>query len=1177
MKIKFLRLIKMLSKFIVYGMILQTAFYTVILASEGKAQRKNVKEVEVTVKSDYKSLNTFFKDIERQTGFKFAYSDQNVRNDRINGNLKPGKRNFYDVLLELSEINRLKFKQINNSISVDSYRPEKSGEKQVFELAQPVTITGRVTSDDSPDGLPGVNVVIKGTSSGTVTDINGYYTIDVPSGESVLVFSSVGYVLEEVAVGNRSVIDMFLIPDITALDEIVVVGYGSQKKENLTGAVATLDAETFEARPVQNAAQMLQGTVPGLNISQSAGGSLENRPTVNIRGLGTIGEGSSGGPLILIDGMEGDLFSINPQDIESVSVLKDAAASSIYGSRAPFGVILITTKKGEEGKAQINYNNSFRVSKPMLLPDMMNSFDFATYFNDASTNGGGGLYFDDERMQRIKDYMDGKITETTIVDPNNSEIWFQGYSGGNANVDWFDALFRDQAFSQEHNLSMSGGSEKIQYYVSGQFLDQDGLMVFNRDFFKRYTATAKINAELTDWASIGYNTRYIREDYERPSFLTNSLFQDLARQGWPVVPLYDPNGYLFSSPSPALKLRDGGRDIHQNDWLYQQLQLTLEPVKNWKIFAKVNYRSRNNFRHWDIQRTYNHDVNGDPYVYDKTSYVHEDAYRENYNNNSIYTEYSKYIDGGHFFKIMAGFQSELNKFRDLSVQRDGIIVPELPVLDLTSGTDIDGKAVTPFVSGQYQNWSTVGYFGRLNYDYNERYLLELNLRYDGTSRFRADSRWLWSPSVSAGWNIAKENFWKPLTGLVSTFKLRGSYGELGNQNTTNLYPTYVTLPVVASNGTWLVDGIKPNTATAPGLVSQSLTWETIRSWNAGVDLALFSGNITTSFDYYTRFTDNMVGPAPELPLVLGTEVPKTNNTNLKTYGFDWELAWNGQLNSETNLSVRFLLSDAQTEILEYPNPTGSLDKYRKGQKVGEIWGYETTGIAKSQDEMNEHLASLPNGGQNSLGSQFSAGDVMYKDINGDGKIDPGSNTVGDHGDLKVIGNTTPRYRMGLDLGATWKGFDFRAFFQGVLKRDYFQDSYYFWGAGEWGIWWSSGLEAHKDYFRADADHPLGQNLDAYYPRPLFGANAAKNQQVQTKYLQDASYIRLKNLQIGYTLPASLTERLALSKVRFYVSGENLFTITQMSEIFDPETIGGGWGGAVYPLSKVYSAGLSVNF
>jgi len=387
----------------------------------------------------------------------------------------------------------------------------------------------------------------------------------------------------------------------------------------------------------------------------------------------------------------------------------------------------------------------------------------------------------------------------------------------------------------------------------------------------------------------------------------------------------------------------------------------------------------------------------------------------------------------------------------------------------------------------------------------------------------------------------------------------------------------LNIPIGTNNSSWLINGTQSNTANAPGLVSQLLTWESIRSWNVGLDFALLSGKLTSSFDYYVRFTDNMVGPAPELPVILGTPVPSTNNTDFKTSGFEWELAWNEQFNNGLQTNVRFVLSDAKTTIVNYPNPTGSLTSYVSGRPMGEIWGYETVGIAKSEDEMNAYLASLPNGGQNALGSQFSAGDIMYKDINGDGKIDPGANTIDNHGDLKVIGNSTPRYLIGLDLGASWKGIDVRAFFQGVLKQDYFQNSYYFWGASTGGIWWSTGLEEHKDYFRADPDNPLGQNLDAYYARPLFGAIAGKNQQVQTRYLQDASYIRLKNLQIGYTLPTELTKKIAVNRVRIFFSCENLFILSNMLKIFDPETISGGWGGNVYPLSKIYSFGLNVNF
>lgn len=410
--------------------------------------------------------------------------------------------------------------------------------------------------------------------------------------------------------------------------------------------------------------------------------------------------------------------------------------------------------------------------------------------------------------------------------------------------------------------------------------------------------------------------------------------------------------------------------------------------------------------------------------------------------------------------------------------------------------------------------------------------------------------------------------------------MRTSYGILGNQNTTDYYPTYVQMPTSTGTGDWLLDDARTNTSSAPGLVSQSLTWERIKTWNTGVDLSLFDGQLTSTIDYFIRKTNQMVGPAPQLPNTLGTDVPNANNTNLKTNGWEFSLGWRDNLPNGVTYSVKALVWDYKSEVTKYPNTTGSLDTYVQDQMLGAIWGYETVGIARSQAEMDDHLASLTDGAQSALGSQWAAGDIMYKDLNGDGKINNGSNTTGDPGDLKVIGNSTPRYLFSLDLNASWKGFDIRAFFQGVGKRDYFNNSYYFWGAYDWGIWWSTGFTEHKDYFRADESSPLGQNLNSYYPRPLFNG---KNHQVQTKYLQNAAYIRLKNFQVGYTIPASVLKKVKIGNVRIFFSGENLWTLTSLSSIFDPETIDGGVdnnsvvSGSVYPLSKVYSTGVSINF
>ena len=1058
---------------------------------------------------------------------------------------------------------------------------------------QKKSITG-IVKDSNGDPLIGANVKIKGTTNGTVSDVNGSFTLDNVSQGSTLIISYIGMNDKEVVVDNASSFQVTLSENTVGMNEVVVIGFGTQKKVNLTGAVGIASAKDLESRPVQNAVQALQGIVPGLNITQNQGQvDLGTSPSINIRGTGTIGQNSNASPLILIDGMEGDITAINPQDIESISVLKDAASSAIYGSRAPFGVILVTTKRGNSGKVSINYNNAFKWNSPTLLPQMMDSYTFAQYFNAASENSGSGAYFTDEWLQRIKDFQAGKLVNPANGLPMTSIAMgnrWGDYDGGNDNIDWYKALYKSSVPSEEHNLSISGGNESTQYYVSGNFMNQGGFMRFGDNSFNRYTATGKITTKLAPWASISYNSRWIREDYVRPSSMTSSLYSDLARQGWPTLPLYDPNGFLLSAPSFALSLRDQGNDKTQEDWLYQQAQLIIEPVKGWKTTGELNYRTDDQFRHWDVQETYNHDISGNAVPYNTSTSVNEQAYRATYLNPNLYSEYSKSVNDNNF-KILVGVQSEFYNYRDLSADRQGIIVPSLPTLHTTSGTDASGTAQPPSVDGTYQKWANVGFFGRLNYNYKERYLFEANLRYDGASRFRQDHRWTTSPSVSVGWNIASESFWKSLEEYVNGFKLRASVGTLSNQNNPNYYPTYVILPVGTSNGTWLINGAKPNTAGAAGLVTSSLTWEQIQTWNIGTDLSLFKNRLAASFDIFTRYTNNMMGPGVDLPAILGTPVPTSNNTNLKTNGFELQVSWSDRLSNGFAYSIKASLANSKTIVTKYPNPTGSLPTYDwnngtqttyfNGEVLGDIWGYTTIGIAKTDQEMIDHLNSLPKGAQDAIGSNWKAGDIMYADINGDGKIDGGANTVSDHGDLKVIGNSTPQFPISLDLSASWKGFDLRGFFQGILKRDFFSSSYYFWGASSWGIWWSTGLVQQENYFRGDPNDPMGQNLNSYYPRPLFDG---KNQQVQTRYLLNAAYLRLKNLQIGYTLPLSFTQKAGIQKLRFYLSGENLVTFTKMPKMFDPETINGGntgnnqiSEGNVYPLSKVIACGLSITF
>lgn len=1042
-----------------------------------------------------------------------------------------------------------------------------------------VKVKGRVV-DSSGEALIGVSVLLKGGATGTVTDLNGEFSLEIPKG-GTLVLSYIGFKKMEI-VADSETLDITMREETRTLDEVVVVGFGTQKKVNLTGSVGVVDSEALEARPITNLSQGLQGVVPGLQVSFTSG-ELNQTGSINIRGTGTIGDGSSGSPLVLIDGMEGDLNTINPQDVENISVLKDAAASSIYGSRAPFGVVLITTKSGSQGKAKINYNNNFRWVSPIVVPDILDSYSFAAYYNEAALNNNGGARFDEATMQRILDFQSGVLTDPVPVNADGVN-WADSWTKGNANTDWYDAIWQQNAFSQEHNLSVSGGTDKMNYYVSGNFLDQSGLLKVNQERFKRMSTNAKLNVHLAKWARLNVGFRFTRTEYGKPTKLGTNFFEDMPRQTWPVLPIYDSNGYLFGNSNPILALQDGGRTTSQTDNLYQQFGLVLEPIKNWVTHIDFNYRSKRYNWHEATYYTYVHNALGEATINSKgnTSGVRENTENTDYINLNAYSEYSFNLNDVHHFKAMAGFQMEHNKWHTFSGGRQGIIVNGYDEIDVTTGTNYNGNPVTPTIGGSTTRWATAGFFGRINYDYEGHYLAEVNLRYDGSSRFRSDKRWNLFPSFSLGWNVARENFWEPLSDVVNMLKLRGSYGELGNQNTTQPYPTYQVLSIKTSAGTWLQNGNKPNITEMPSLISSTLTWERIKSWNVGLDWGVLNNRLSGSFDYFVRKTTDMVGPAPTLPEILGANVPKTNNTDLKTYGFELSLTWKDRLKSGFGYSATFLLSDSQTKILSYPNPNLNIGTYTAGHLTGEIWGYETIGIAKSQEEMDAHLSTLPNGGQDKLGTNWGAGDIMYADLDKNGKIDPGSNKYDDHGDLKLIGNSTPRFQFGIDLNADWKGFDVRAFFQGVMKRDYWPttSNSYFWGATCANVWYAVGFEQHLDYFRAEPYYGLDTNLDAYYPRPLQNNN--KNVQKQSGYLLNASYIRLKNLQIGYTLPNHVTNKIGVSKLRVFFSGENLWTGTKLPDMLDPETIFGGvntrslgLNGQAYPISKSLSIGVNI--
>ena len=1042
----------------------------------------------------------------------------------------------------------------------------------VSSAQTPQTARGTVT-DASGEPVIGATIIIKGTLKGTSTDVNGSFTLSQVNPGDILQVSSIGYLPAELA-WNGTPLTFVIKEDTLALEESVVVGYGVQKKVNVTGAVSMVDGDALSSRPVQTISQALQGQVPGLNFGvTTGGGELNQNMSVNVRGTGTIGDGSTASPLILIDGIEGDMNTINYNDVESISVLKDAASASIYGARGAFGVILITTKSGKAGKTHVSYSGSVSFNSALHLPKMMSSDKFVRYWNRARALAGQQPQFDAETVRRVDDFIAGVSDVQTIRDAGNNH--WGTYATGSANTDWFQVFYGSNVPSHSHNVSVSGGTDRLNYRVSGSFQNTNGLLKFGKDKMNRFNIDAKISAKLTDWARLNFSTKWTREDYTRPTYLTyqGRLFMHNIARRWPNVPVYDPNGHLIGGMETET-LRDGGEQFTQKNYYTNQLALIFEPIKNWHINIEGNMRTYTNRDHQVFLPVVSYDCDNQPY-YDSwdngvgsiapgQSRVLESRYTQDYFTTNIYTDYSFSLAEAHNFYVLAGVNAELTSYDTMSGRGDYLVDNSVPWLDQTT--------TNPVIHGGREHNAIAGYFGRINYNYKERYLLELNGRYDGSSRFIGDKRWAFFPSVSVGWNIAKEPFFEPLSKQISTLKLRASWGSLGNTNTNNWYPFYQTMPVSSAAGNWIIDGKKPNIASIPGIVSALMTWESIQTLDFGIDITALKGRLNFTFDWFRRVTNNMIGPAPELPAALGAAVPKVNNADMVSRGWEMELSWRDNIGRDFSYGARLVLSDARQFITRYPNDIYSLSTYYNGMEMGEIWGYQAIGLAKSQAEMDSHLETNRPG----WGAGWGAGDLMYVDVTGDGKVNQGNNTLEDHGDKKIIGNSTPRYNFGLVLDVAWKGIDLRAYFQGVGKRDYWVSGPYFTGAGASGMWQCAAFDSHWDFWRDEGDE-LGANLNAYFPKPQF-ANGSKNFQVSSHYLQNAAYIRLKNIQLGYTLPKKWTEKAGMSSVRIYASGENLLTFTKMFKEFDPETIGGDWGdGKVYPLMKTYSIGININF
>lgn len=1017
------------------------------------------------------------------------------------------------------------------------------------------TVTGTVTDADTGEPLIGVNIVVRGTTIGTTTDLDGEYSLQVPTLEETLVFSYIGYELIEQIIDGRVQINVAMQPVAIMGQDLVVVGYGVQRRETLSGSVSSISGDVIANRTATNIMTTLQGTIPNLTITiPNTGGEPGASQNVNIRGFESI---SGGSPLVIIDGVEGQLDNVNPDDVESISVLKDATATAIYGSRAAFGVIDITTKRGRDqgGKVNFSYSSNISFDSPTNLPNMVDAVRYMETMNLAAVNAGQSPIHSQAQIERTREWMQnpGSIPGTVL---NQNNEYFPAWDFGNANVDYFDEFFKNTAMRQQHNLSVRGGSATARYFLSAGVFDQGSQMNYGDHSFQRYTVTANVDATITSWLDIRMDNRYIRRNRDFPTqYVGTGIFYHQIARRQPQVPVLDPNGNLLDES--MLQMDGGGRNLFQGNQLINTAAAIVRPTRNWQINLNVSFRQ--NYEHTTdhrktIYRTLADGVRHVPVNNTFPNHYSTSFYHDYYNTNNIYTSYDLNI-GNHFTRFIGGFQSEFFRDSGLDGMRRELITEFVPSLSTAIGDDS--------VNDRKAHWSTTSYFGRMNYSYNEKYMIEFVGRLNGSSRFPKDGRWGFFPAVSIGYNLAREDFWTDRLGdVVNEFKLRASYGSNGNQDV----PNYLYLPNmgVNQNFPWLMGSERPVAVSPAGLLSPDITWETVTTTNVGLDAGFLRNRLRVSLDYYIRETKNMFGPAESLPAVLGASVPTTNNADLETKGFEAEVSWNDRVGN-VRYNVRATLADNFSTITRYRNETGILNDWYVGSRPGDIWGWHSVGLYQTDED-------AANGPDQSFffGGAWRAGDMEYKDLTGDGKITNGANTIYDPGDRTIIGNSRPRYTYGVRLDLQWHGFDLALFGQGVGKRDLWLGGNYFFGVVG-NRWQTSIFEEHMDFWTPD-------NPGAYYPRPYMTGQHNKNIRPQTRYLQDASYFRLKNVQLGYTLPMRLASMLQLDHARIYFNGENLFYLTNLKTMFDPDATVGSWGpGKTYPLARTLSMGINLQF
>ena len=1100
-------------------------------------------------------------------------------------------------------------------VNMYAARAEKPSASNVYQQTR-ILVSGRIL-DSSGQPVPGASIIEKGTTNGVNTDIDGKFTISVKSGSSLEV-SCIGY--ETVSVAASENLSVTLKEDTQFLDEVVVVGFGTQKKVNMTGSVAAVDVDkAFGSKPITDVSKGLQGVVPGLSITYNSN-DLNASPTMKIRGTGSINGDNT--PLILLDGVEvPDLSFVNPDNIKSISVLKDAASASIYGSRAAWGVVLITSKDGSavKDKVSITYSNNFSWNQPIGLPKYI-------------TDKEGVLAQLEEGMLAQKN-VDGSRIEAfgMYYDTIGKGIttWFDKYSGNLSNpvykygedyefIEGTPYYYRvsdpnkeifKTSFSQTHNLSVTGNTGKTNYNIGLGYTMNDGtLKAAKKNDVKRYNLNLSTNTQVKNWLNIGTKVMYVEKEYEYPYGYSQSKGATGLLYYVMRFPTFFPFGIsdgskladgTYASDSAAtgegLYFRHGNAYVANESICSSKDQyLTLGGNVRINLAPGLSFygdytRGRYNYENRSMRQPY--------YVanwsFPKKAAVTTNDFLERSYVSKITNTYNAYFDylfdihKQHNFAIKVGANAEDLRYDNQSVKVNGVQDVEHPTLNLTDGKN-EG-----IVDESLRHRATAGFFGRINYNYKEKYLLELNGRYDGSSSFRTGKQWAFFSSASAGYRISEEKFWTNIKPYVPTLKVRASYGSVGNQALDSWYPYISTM--ATETVSWIgTDMNQVSTTTTPSAVNPDMTWEKIRTLDIGFDAGFFNNELNVTFDWYQRRNVGMLVAGNEIVRYAGIAVaPLENGGDMKTNGWELQIDYNHAFNKDFAIYGTFTLSDAKSEITKWNNTTGALNSWYKGKKLGEIWGFETDRYFNSSDVNPDGTLKTGTPDQSYLqnGSfRFGAGDIKYKDLNKDGKIDTGKGTIDDHGDLKRIGNQLPRYEYSLRVGAMLKGFDVEVLLQGVGKRD-------MWSTSSLFIPHAAG--AQMNIFENQLDYWTESNQNARFPRPyingafgslsgLPGNSGCNNFAPQTKYLNNLAYLRVKNFTVGYTLPQNLTRKIFVEKLRFYFSAQNLFTFDHIDGVMDPECTGGSsksytngmdmtMAGRAMPFNRQWSCGLQITF